>query len=105
MARLRTLLFVLTGLFDGFVAPGVVHAASYTYDGPPLARVEVVVAPTAGSALSQADAAAPGSVVRYMQKADAEAAGNQTRFLELFEQYVKDPVRRNPDLLRKCGWS
>lgn len=44
-------------------------------------------------------------VLQNMQKADAEDAGNRAKFLELFEKYVKDPARRNPDLLRKCGWS
>ena len=26
------------------------------------------------------------------------------KFLELFNEYVKDPIRNNPDLLRKSGW-
>lgn len=43
-------------------------------------------------------------VLRGMQKADAEAAGNVEKFLELFEKYVKEPIRNNPDLLYRIGW-
>jgi len=33
-----------------------------------------------------------------------EANGNKAKFLELFEKYVKQPVRNNPQLLRKAGY-
>jgi hypothetical protein len=33
-----------------------------------------------------------------------EAGGNKEKFLKLFEMYVKEPVWKNPDLLRKAGW-
>ena len=39
-----------------------------------------------------------------MQRAAKEAGNNTARFLELFEQYVKKPIRENPELLRKSGW-
>lgn len=48
-------------------------------------------------------------VLEEMQNADAIAsrAPRWTRkkiFLEEFEKRVKNPVRENPDLLRKIGW-
>ncbi len=43
-------------------------------------------------------------VLDGMERAAREAGGNKERFLELFETYVKGPVRQNPDLLRKIGW-
>jgi hypothetical protein len=43
-------------------------------------------------------------VLRNMERAAREAGGDTARFLELFEKYVKDPIRKNPDLLRKSGW-
>lgn len=48
-------------------------------------------------------------VLTQMQKADAIASkaprGTKKKvFLEEFEKRVKDPVRKNPDLLRKIGW-
>ena len=43
-------------------------------------------------------------VLDGMEVAAREAKGNQTKFLELFDLYVKQPVRDNPDLLRKLGW-
>ena len=39
-----------------------------------------------------------------MKKAAKEAKGDSKVFLDLFEKYVKDPVRKNPDLLNKSGW-
>jgi hypothetical protein len=39
-----------------------------------------------------------------MQKARAGAGGSQGEFLNLFNQYVKQPVIQNPGLLRKSGW-
>jgi hypothetical protein len=42
--------------------------------------------------------------LRGMQQATLEAGDDQAKFLELFEKYVKGPVRLNPDLLRKSGW-
>jgi hypothetical protein len=43
-------------------------------------------------------------VVDGMQRAAREAAADRARWLELFDKYVKEPVRHNPDLLRKSGW-
>jgi len=43
-------------------------------------------------------------VQRGMTRAAREAGMNKKKFLELFERYVKQPVRDNPDLLRKAGW-
>jgi hypothetical protein len=43
-------------------------------------------------------------ILRGMQQAAREAGDDKAKFLELFEMYVKEPVRRNPDLLRKSGW-
>lgn len=43
-------------------------------------------------------------VLRGMRRAAREAGGDQEKFLELFEKYIKGPVRLNPDLLRKHGW-
>jgi len=40
-------------------------------------------------------------VLQQMIRADKEAAGNTSKFLQLFEQYVKDVVRQNPDMLYK----
>jgi hypothetical protein len=39
-----------------------------------------------------------------MRNAKAEAGGSQAEFLKLFNQYVKQPVIQNPELLRKSGW-
>ena len=39
-----------------------------------------------------------------MKKADKEAGGSVDKFLELYDKYVKEPVRNNPELLRKSGW-
>ncbi len=39
-----------------------------------------------------------------MKRAHKEARGNRDKFLKLFDKYVKEPVRKNPDLLRKKGW-
>lgn len=43
-------------------------------------------------------------VLKGMQDAAAGAGGNQAKFLQLFDQYVKQPVLQNPNLLRKSGW-
>ena len=43
-------------------------------------------------------------VLNQMKKADLESGGSKEKFLELFNEYVKDPIRNNPDLLRKSGW-
>lgn len=43
-------------------------------------------------------------VLRGMGAEAREAGAEQSKFLELFEQYVKDPIRQNPDLLRLRGW-
>lgn len=39
-----------------------------------------------------------------MKKAIAEAGGSQAEFLNLVDQYVKQPVIQNPRLLRKSVW-
>ena len=39
-----------------------------------------------------------------MQRAVDEAGDNVSSFLDLYETYVKAPVRANPSLLRKGGW-
>jgi hypothetical protein len=39
-----------------------------------------------------------------MMKASAGAKGRQDLFLKLFDQYVKQPILKNPNLLRKSGW-
>ncbi|MFG4002083.1 hypothetical protein [Flavobacterium aquidurense] len=39
-----------------------------------------------------------------MQKASMEAGNDKAKFLKLFDQYVKQPVIENPNLLRKSGW-
>jgi len=43
-------------------------------------------------------------VLKGMEKAAKESGGCAEKFKELFEKYVKKPVRDNPDLLRKKGW-
>jgi len=43
-------------------------------------------------------------VLEGMQKAKAGSGGSQAQFLNLFDQYVKQPVIQNPGLLRKSGW-
>jgi len=43
-------------------------------------------------------------VLNGMRRA-AKKAGNSTKeFLKYFNEYVIEPVRKNPDLLRKSGW-
>lgn len=39
-----------------------------------------------------------------MRRAQAEAENNRQEFLNLFEKYVKKPIRDNPDLLYNNGW-
>jgi hypothetical protein len=43
-------------------------------------------------------------VLEGMQNAKAGAGGSQIESLNLFNQYVKQPVIQNPGLLRKSGW-
>jgi len=43
-------------------------------------------------------------VLEGMKNAARESGGCADKFKELFEKYVKKPVRDNPDLLRKKGW-
>jgi A nuclease family of the HNH/ENDO VII superfamily with conserved AHH len=43
-------------------------------------------------------------VLQGMERASLEAGSNQAKFLQLFDQYVKQPVLQNPNLLRKSGW-
>lgn len=43
-------------------------------------------------------------VLEGMQNAKAGAGASQTEFLSLFDKYVKQPVIKNPSLLRKSGW-
>ena len=44
-------------------------------------------------------------VLEEMRKASLEARGDRDRFLELFEERVKKPIRENPELLTEEGWS
>jgi hypothetical protein len=39
-----------------------------------------------------------------MKKAALEAGGDKARFIQLFDQYVKQTIVSNPLLLRKSGW-
>jgi hypothetical protein len=64
MIRVRLIVVMFAGLLAAVIVSPVVHAATYTYDGATLARGEVVIAPTAGGALSQASAPAAGPVER-----------------------------------------
>ncbi len=43
-------------------------------------------------------------VERGMERAARESGLDGEKFKSLFEMYVKDPVRQNPELLRKKGW-
>lgn len=43
-------------------------------------------------------------VLDGMRTAAREAGTDRTKFLELFDQYVKQPVIDNPGLLRRSGW-
>ena len=43
-------------------------------------------------------------VLDGMRTAAREAGTDLAKFLELFEQYVKQPVMDNPELLRRSGW-
>jgi hypothetical protein len=43
-------------------------------------------------------------VLQGMERASLEAGSNQAKFLQLFDQYVKQPVLQNPNLLRKSSW-
>ncbi|WP_281925840.1 AHH domain-containing protein, partial [Flavobacterium collinsii] len=43
-------------------------------------------------------------VLEGMQKASMQAGNDKAKFLKLFDEYVKQPVIENPNLLRKSGW-
>ena len=43
-------------------------------------------------------------VLSRMKRAANEAGNNRDKFLELYEKYVKAPIRENPDLMYKKGW-
>ncbi|QLQ17019.1 MAG: hypothetical protein HZY73_16695 [Micropruina sp.] len=43
-------------------------------------------------------------VLAGMPRAAKEAGTDKNLFLDLFEKYVKNPVRNNPQLLRRAGW-
>ncbi len=43
-------------------------------------------------------------VLNGMARAAREAGTDKDLFLQLFEKYVKDPVRQDPDILYKRGW-
>jgi len=43
-------------------------------------------------------------VLKGMRVADTGAKGSQARFLQLFNQYVKQPLLQNPNMLNKTGW-
>ena len=43
-------------------------------------------------------------VLENMRSADHMANGSTSKFLYYFEKYVKDPVRNNPNMLRKNFW-
>lgn len=43
-------------------------------------------------------------VLDGMELASREAGGDTAKFLELFDQYVRQPVLDNPELLRSSGW-
>jgi hypothetical protein len=43
-------------------------------------------------------------VLDGMKQADQLAKGDRATFLRYFDEFVKQPVRDNPDLLRKVGW-
>ena len=43
-------------------------------------------------------------VQKRMEQAAREAGDDTKKFLNLFEEYVKKPIRENPELLDKKGW-
>ncbi len=43
-------------------------------------------------------------VLEGMQAAEAGAEGNVTKFLELYDEYVIQPLIKNPDIVNKTGW-
>ncbi len=43
-------------------------------------------------------------VLEGMETAAQEAGKDTTKFLELFGKYVVQPIKNNPELLRKAGW-
>ena len=43
-------------------------------------------------------------VQKGMEQAQKEAGDDKEKFLELFNKYVKEPIRKNPDLMYKKGW-
>lgn len=44
-------------------------------------------------------------VLNGMKRAMKEAGDDAMKFQKLFDKYVKEPVRKNPELLRKSGWT
>ncbi|MCC6584900.1 MAG: AHH domain-containing protein [Chitinophagales bacterium] len=43
-------------------------------------------------------------VLNGMRKASAQAGKSAEKFKELFDKYVKEPIRKNPEKLTKDGW-
>gem|GEM_PF-4212265 len=43
-------------------------------------------------------------VLQGMQKAEQEAGASKDQFLKLFNEYVKEPLMKNLDMLNKTGW-
>lgn len=43
-------------------------------------------------------------ILQTMYQIDYEAAGDTSKFLELFDLYIKQTIINNPELLRKSGW-
>lgn len=43
-------------------------------------------------------------VYEGMQRASLQAGNDKAKFLKLFDEYIKQPVIKNPNLLRKAGW-
>ena len=39
-----------------------------------------------------------------IEEIDKIANGNKNQFLKLLEKHIKDPIRKNPEKLRKSGW-
>ena len=44
-------------------------------------------------------------VLRNMMQAERQAGGSQQQFIRLFNELVVEPVKKNPNLLRKSGWT
>lgn len=43
-------------------------------------------------------------VLKRMKMAQRQAGACKDKFLSLFEKYVKQPIRNNPEKLKKSGW-